>query len=271
MSTPNTLIHLSWRALAGASVEDCLVAFLCGGLVRMGFHRKLLRDKFIRWLDAHARDGEVSMRLRLKGHEVCLLMRQGNLADYAIGGEMLWGAYESPSVKPATIVDGGANIGMFAIVAHARFPGTPIICYEPDTDNLLQLERNLKINQVPAKVVPKGLWSSETTLYFHPGLSYTGYIDQTPSEFPIACTTPEISEGCWLKLDIEGSEYEVLPQVLKQSVKPAFISMEIHQNDTAGAGLVRQLESAGYRLRTPHDPSPDCVTIDADREAPVSR
>jgi FkbM family methyltransferase len=233
----------------------------------MGDHRQSLRDKFAGWLDGRASGGDVSLRLLVNGRVVCFLMRKGNRADYLVGGEMIWGAYAPPHTVPSAIVDGGANIGMFAIIAHAWFPEAPIICYEPDTANLLQLDRNLKINDISAKVVPKGLWSSSTTLYYHPSQSHMGYVDQTPSEHPIACTTPEISKGCWLKLDIEGAEYEVLPEVLGQTAKPSFITMEVHHNDNGGIALIQKLVDAGYILLNPYNSTVGCAIIEARRVA----
>jgi FkbM family methyltransferase len=260
-------MRLTKRSLRGVGLNDCVISFLCGGMACVGVHRKSLQDKFARWLDRFASGEDVSLRFRLNGRVVCLLMRKGNRADYLIGGEMVWDTYVPPQTMPTSIVDGGANIGMFTIWAHAWFPDVPVICYEPDTANLRQLERNLKINKISAKVIPKGLWSSNITLYYHPGLSSTGYVDETSSEYPIVCTTPEISEGCWLKLDIEGAEYEVLPKVLGQAAKPSFISMEIHHNKTRGITLVRQLADVGYILLRPHKTTFNCVNIEARRVA----
>jgi hypothetical protein len=76
--------------------------------------------------------------------------------------------------------------------------------------------------------------------------------------------TAHVQDGCWFKLDIEGGEYEVLPEILARGVRPSIISMDIHSNNLKGAELVRLLEKSGYRLQLPHDPKPDCVNIVAE-------
>jgi FkbM family methyltransferase len=264
MHTFKTLASLFLKITKKFDFPSWKVAFLCGGLASMGLHRKVLRSFFITALNKSARDANIEMRFKLCGKKSIFLMREGNMADYLIGGELVWGAYNPPLKTPALIVDGGANIGMFSVLAHAYFPDVPIVCYEPDKANLRQLERNLSVNGISAEVVPKALWSRETTLFYHKGASYTGYVDENPPGEEIACAMARVEDGCWLKLDVEGAEYEVLPQVLASGVRPAFISMEIHSNNAKGGALVSLLEASGYRLKNAHDPVPDCLNIEAD-------
>ena len=264
MHTLNTIILLLWRVISNARFLGWKVAFLCGGLAAMGRHREKMRRRFISLLDGCANGGDIEMDLKVSGKPIRFLLRLGNVADYLIGGELIWGAYSRPHKTPDLIVDGGANIGMFSILANAYFPSSKIICYEPDKKNLEQLEKNLAVNRIRAEVVPKALWSKETTLFYHADASYTGYVDENPPGFAIACVTAHVEDGCWIKLDIEGGEYEVLPEILARGVRPSIISMEIHSNNRKGAELVRLLEKSGYRLQFPHDPRPDCVNIVAE-------
>jgi len=261
MHTIKTFISLILKTSSIASFHGWRVAFLCGGLAAMGRYRKKMRSRFVSLLNECAKDGDVEMDLRIAGRRVRFLLRCGNIADYLIGGELVWGAYSRPEKIPTSMVDGGANIGMFSILAHAYFPETSIICYEPDKDNLEQLNKNLKINGIRAKVVPKALWSKETTLFFHAQESYAGYVDECPPGIPIECVTAEVQDGSWLKLDIEGGEYEALPEILGRGVRPYVINMEIHSNNTKGVELVRLLESNGYRLQDPYDSQPECLNI----------
>lgn len=230
----------------------------------MGHHRMGLRAFFIKALNQSAKDSSIEMRLKLGDRKSIFLMREGNVADYLIGGELVWGAYAPPQYRPTSIVDGGANIGMFSVLAHAFFPDVPILCYEPDESNLRQLERNLAANCISAKIVPKALWSKETTLFYHAGESYTGYVDEFPPGEPIECGSAQVENGCWLKLDIEGAEYEVLPEILSRGVRPAFISMEIHFNDQRGGGLMELLAKARYKPRKPHDCNAICANVELD-------
>jgi hypothetical protein len=264
MHTFKTLASLFAQITLKISFSSWKVAFLCGGLASMGHHRKGLRSFFISALSKSEKCADIEMRFKLCGRKSIFLMREGNFADYLIGGELVWGAYSPPKKTPTLIVDGGANIGMFSVLAHAYFPDVPIVCYEPDKANLRQLERNCVANEISADIMPKALWSKETTLYYHAGASYAGYVDENPPGEEIACAVPRVQDGCWLKLDIEGAEYEVLPQILASGVRPEFISMEIHSNKEKGGTLVRLLENSGYQLKHAYDPNPDCINIEAE-------
>jgi FkbM family methyltransferase len=231
----------------------------------MGLHRKSLREKFQRNLDSCSDCvGFVELKVKIGRERRVLLLRRGNHADYLVGGELVWGAYFPPKAKPTRIVDGGANIGMFSVLASGYFPDVPIVCYEPDGENVSHLKRNLELNKIRAEVFSKGLWSSDRTLYFHPADSYTGHVSESPSRFPIECVAAKVENGCWLKLDIEGAEYEVLPEILRRGLRPGFISMEIHFNNEKGGLLISILEECGYRLRRPYDAYAECLNIEAD-------
>jgi hypothetical protein len=70
----------------------------------------------------------------------------------------------------------------------------------------------------------------------------------------------------WLKLDIEGAEYEVLRDLLATAYRPAALSVEIHDYPSAGgAQLVTDLEKAGYQFQMldPGDARNVCRQISA--------
>jgi FkbM family methyltransferase len=264
MHSIKTLFFLLKQIIERICIQSWLAAFLCGCLASMGNHRKWIKETFITFLNLSSKDGNVILKVKIYGKRYFFLMRQGNIADYLIGGELVWGAYKPPLQKPNLIVDGGANIGMFSVLAHSLFPDVPLVCYEPDKANLRQLKQNMAANGIAAKIVPKALWSKETTLFYHAGESYTGYVDEHPPGESIECAMAQVQNGCWLKLDIEGAEYEVLPEILSRGVRPAFISMEIHFNDQKGGGLMELLAKSGYKLRNPRDCKANCANVELD-------
>src|SRR5262249_49755487 len=103
----------------------------------------------------------------------------------------------------------------------------------------------------------------DVQLFFHPSRSDAGHVDEMPSAFPIDCTRAEVPDGCWLKLDIEGAEYEVLPQILLTGARPAIISLEIHHFSTRGALLLQNIRDAGYRITGDCKPDALCVDVTA--------
>jgi len=264
-------MKLVWLARQGVTWGDRQIAFLVAGLGVMGEHRQQIRKQFLNWLDQQGQNGEVALKIH-HGLTDCpplhLVMRQGNEADYLIAGEWVRGSYDLPPFKPDLIVDGGANIGSFAIYAHRHFPEARLLCYEPDPSNYQVLEKNLKLNQIPADVHPVGLWDKDITLYYHAAASHIGYIDEQPPGDPIPCVLPEVTENCWLKLDVEGAEYVVLPALFEQQRFPRWITLEIHNFGDRGSTLVTLLQHHGYTIQGDISPHLDCTVITAHRNHP---
>lgn len=65
--------------------------------------------------------------------------------------------------NPKVIIDGGANIGLFAIKMNHDFANTKIICIEPDPENFVTLQHNLK-NYEGVFFENAGLWNKDTQL-----------------------------------------------------------------------------------------------------------
>ncbi|MBE9127551.1 MULTISPECIES: FkbM family methyltransferase [unclassified Coleofasciculus] len=263
MSTVSTIFKLINHAQKGIFLQDKWLAFLIAGLGVMGHHRVKLRLWFIRLINNLSVKTLVKLYLNCNGRSMYFSMRQGNEADYLMGGELVRGTYEIPDFEPKTIIDGGANIGVFAIHALSYFPKAKLICYEPDLANFYQLQNNLELNRLQADTHQLGLWSKNTTLYYHAQSSHTGFVDEHPPGVPIVCTLPKIEPNCWLKLDIEGAEYEVLPTLLNNGQYPRWISMEIHYFDTKGQSLLALLREHGYTIKGSEDYTVSCTLISA--------
>jgi FkbM family methyltransferase len=183
-------------------------------------------------------------------------IRTGNFADNFIFWEFISGGfYLAPALQPKLILDCGANIGFFAIHAGLSFPRVRIVCYEPEARNFELLRENLSLNQIEAECRPCGVWSSKTSGFFHPNESFDGHISKVPSPYPVECEVPEIFEDTWLKLDVEGAEYEVLPALLANLPLPKCVSMEVHDYHKRGEILIQLLKNNGYRLRIMTDGS----------------
>ncbi|MEM9446957.1 MAG: FkbM family methyltransferase [Cyanobacteria bacterium P01_E01_bin.6] len=265
MSTLSTLFQLSGHANQGISLRDKKVAFLIAGLGVIGHHRPKIRSWFRQQIDAVTVDNLIEVKLEIrnknKNKQVKFLMRRGNEGDYLMAGEFVRGGYQVPNFEPEMIIDGGANIGMFAIQAAHQFPNATIVCYEPDPDNFQLLCNNLKRNNFQVKTHKLGLWSKDTTLYYHTKSSETGFVNENPPGVPIRCILPQIRENCWLKLDIEGAEYEVLPTLLEQKQYPRWISMEIHDFDTKGRSIVDLLKVHNYIVEGGENEASPCEVI----------
>ena len=255
----------AWRCAGqGVGFRSRFLAFACARLGNVSEKRRFTRAVLFKSISFFGRNGQVELSFSTSGSPLSIQLRKGNKADYLVFGEMVMGAYRLAchvSPRPSAVIDGGANIGLFSLFAHAAFPGVRFTCYEPDADNVVQLRKNLEANGIDAKVIPKALWSKTAELYFHPGESYSGFVDSEPSGYPISCVLPTVPDDCWLKLDIEGAEYEVLPALLEAGCQPRMISLEIHDFSRRGAKLLELLEAHGYQWGEPVKATDVCVNI----------
>ena len=144
--------------------------------------------------------------------------------------EQLRSAYGvgAQSVRAGDIVlDGGANIGVFARMAF-RLGADKVIAVEPSSENLECLRRNFatELQRNKFVIVSKGLWSAETTLLFaaNPTHQEAGKIINNSSDLPpghVLIEVPVVTVDAlkkslgldridFIKLDIEGAEREAL-------------------------------------------------------------
>jgi FkbM family methyltransferase len=263
MSTLSGLAAKLVRSRSGAGLRDCVLIFLlCTFPARVR-----LRRWFLRLISSYGDGKSVDVCFLIGTQRVVFSLRQGNEADYLIASEFLNGGnYPAPDFEPEQIIDGGANIGLFSIVASTLYPRARLICYEPDLDNLEQMRRNLHINGVRAEIHQLGLWSQDATLYYHARASHTGIISEDPRGVPVHCVPPEIGANCWLKLDVEMCEYEVIPALLKDGIYPRWISMEIHLYDKQGQLLTELLARHGYTISGGEDKSAEYANVSACRQ-----
>ena len=254
-----------WRfSSSGVNLRDRIISFFCARYGNISRKRKFLRGILYLLIGSSGRGGQISIAFHISGKIYHILLRKGNSADYLVFGEMVMGGYtlkDNISAHIFEIHDGGANIGLFSIYAHAKFPKADLTCYEPDEGNISQLRLNLKANQILAKVIPKALWSKSADLYFHPRESYSGFVSEEKSSYPISCLCPSILNNSWLKLDIEGAEYEVLPSLFHVGYKPEIISIEIHDFRRRGGQLLELLSVNGYIWEESFDPKEDCIAL----------
>ncbi len=74
------------------------------------------------------------------------------------------GQYDiEPGFQPRYIIDAGANIGLFAVLAASRYKEARIICVEPDAANFQMLQRNTA-PYPNITCVKSGIWNKEVIL-----------------------------------------------------------------------------------------------------------
>jgi FkbM family methyltransferase len=122
--------------------------------------------------------------------------------------------FEIGSPSPL-IIDCGANIGLSVIYFKHLYPDARIVAFEPDGEIFRILEQNLKTFQLKnISLYSKAVWSSETELSFQPDGGVGGKLVENTNA-GIRVKTVRLKDFLnqkvdFLKIDIEGAEYEVL-------------------------------------------------------------
>lgn len=85
-------------------------------------------------------------RLRIPGIRFPVSLRPGTSDIAAFNHIFLDNNYwmDFPEY-PGTIIDGGANVGLFSVKVKNKYPHVRIVCIEPDPDNFSQLKKNLSL------------------------------------------------------------------------------------------------------------------------------
>ena len=168
--------------------------------------------------------------------------------------------------KPV-VLDVGANVGFFSLYALDCRPAARCLSFEPLAANYKILVQQRALNSLARwEIFPKAVVGKERTVrissqkqgMIDAGATIAAESENAEGEEVEACSLASIfasqSIDCcdWLKLDCEGSEYEIFetcPDVLLRKI--SFISAELHEVDSISRNpraLCAQLEQRGFRV-----------------------
>ncbi|HEY4155526.1 MAG TPA: FkbM family methyltransferase, partial [Puia sp.] len=164
--------------------------------------------------------------------------------------------FRSFSEKPY-ILDCGTNIGLSIIYFKRLFPKARIVAFEPDFSIYNKLIRNLETFEIgDVDVQCKAVWVKEEMLNFAVTGSLGGRLSDHSAETTIQVQATRLRDYInepvdFLKIDIEGAEFEVLTDCanLLHNVKHLFV--EYHSLPDKGQDLDRLLSilnEAGFRV-----------------------
>jgi FkbM family methyltransferase len=166
----------------------------------------------------------------------------------------------------ATVIDVGANIGCFTVVAAKIVgPGGRVFAIEPEESTYRQLLRNIELNRLtnvtPLKLAI-GAAQGAITLHSDPNRLFSSVFfsvngrEVQGTDQQVQMTTLDalmnahhIRRCDYLKLDCEGAEHEIIANMLQTTARRIEqITVEVHKvPGFDGQMLGKRLESLGYR------------------------
>lgn len=173
-------------------------------------------------------------------------------------------AYHEELIKKnAVVVDGGANLGVFSILAAVKHPDATIYAFEPTPSTFVALKENTKLYP-NIKVFNCGLGEAErdATIVATPGNHVGNYIGEGGVPVKIKTIDGLNSPVDFIKLDTEGYEAKILNGAAEtiKKYKPV-IAMAAYHNPTDAEELPALLNSIcpGYVCELHHDRDPDLI------------
>ena len=146
--------------------------------------------------------------------------------------------FHTESDKPI-ILDLGSNVGTSIIFFSKHFPNAIIEGYEADPNIYAYLKSNMLNNDVKVQLYNAAVWINNGNCLFHSDGTDGGHliIKESKNDISVSCIDildivrkyPEID---FLKIDIEGAEYEVIKRMNNYLCNVKHLFIEYHEKRT---------------------------------------
>lgn len=153
------------------------------------------------------------------------------------------------------IIDCGANIGFSILKFKLQYPNAKILAFEPDEKNYELLQKNTQqFSNITLE--NKAVWNENTTLQFNmigtQGSSSFGEGRENYKSVSAVKLKPYLQEKVdFLKIDIEGAEYEVLMDCKEElkNVEKLFVEYHgIFEDQYKFYDIIDVLKNIGYKV-----------------------
>jgi FkbM family methyltransferase len=209
---------------------------------------------------------EATYRLRRSGLRIHVRHGTGDLAIFR--KIFVSGTYRPPSPaaallqdvnRPLNVVDLGANIGLFGVFVLSEFADARIVAFEPDPSNLKALRQCVHANSSNGnwQVIEACASNGDGSLAFLGGRQNLSRKAHGTDEagaiiVPVRDAFPFLERADLIKIDIEGSEWDLLLDPRFGSLPAKAIVMEYHRaccpEDDFRTAAISRLTEAGYTV-----------------------
>jgi FkbM family methyltransferase len=160
--------------------------------------------------------------------------------------------------SPEVILDCGAHIGLFSLLAKNTFPKARLTAYEPNPDNIRFVRSQITGNHLDITLVESAVSTEAKVLDFVGGNSHSGKLLHDASGFQtykvsaidFPGTVRELKPGSLLlKMDVEGEEMAILPKLMPFLPRQTALFFETHSGDAGWREVESLLKSNGFQVQ----------------------
>jgi len=178
--------------------------------------------------------------------------------------------------EPNIFIDVGANQGVFSIIAAKNKNFIEIHAFEPNLNIISYLERNFLFNKVSNFFIHKvaiGQQSTSLSFFVPENHSGNGRISSENSNMQVKCINRDYlnkvfiqsCESYFIKIDVEGSEFDVLNELFNSSISLLikYIFIEINTRFSDKDVLIKILQDNGFceKFRRGNEVSYDALYV----------
>lgn len=214
------MLPIAARLLCARTVEESPTFLIRDAYRPAGVHRYRLRENGLEVPIRHAANDGATLAEVFYRH------------DYRPPNEVI-----GPLGEPASILDLGANIGLFGLYAAPLWPRAEIVAYEADPANVSVHEIAIAANGLTGRwhVVPAAAGAHEGDVTLASGRAMGSFVTApgvdpgVPTiEVPMLDVMSEIAASDLVKVDIEGGEWEILGDPRFRRSPPRVLVLEYH-------------------------------------------
>jgi FkbM family methyltransferase len=168
---------------------------------------------------------------------------------------------------PLCALDLGANIGMWGLWLHGRFPVRRVVALEPDPQNVMRHRRQIELNSLGEswELIEAAGVTADGPVAFTVGQATNGRVTDVVRDGAASVAGRDTfalldDELDLLKIDIEGGEWALLADPRAGALEVPVVMLEYHADNAPstdpGADARRALERAGYATETAAETQP---------------
>jgi FkbM family methyltransferase len=174
-------------------------------------------------------------------------------------------SYDLDKVKfaPSVVIDCGAHIGMFSLLARSRYRDAELITYEPNSRNAEFIRRLIAKNKLTISFFACAISTESAELSFvavnsHGGRLVSEESDRSQMDDSPVYTVRAVDftsvlrdiemDSLLLKMDIEGEERNVLPAIMPLLPRRTALFFETHHGEEGWSEIEGVLTRNGFMV-----------------------